>query len=150
MVDRIVSGGQTGVDRAALELRGLPVSRVCCDTTGVGAGVSASLARLNLPGVSCKVASKPTESTELGEFMILRDQLWWAVREWLRADLAMLPPDEHLIEELLIATYSIDNGRIRIMMKKVMKELLRRSPDRADSLCLTFFDNGAFLGMDMS
>jgi hypothetical protein len=138
------------VDRTAHELRGIPVSRICCDTTGVGAGSSSSLARLNLPGVSCKVASKPTEKTELGEFGILRDQLWWAVKEWLRTDQAMLPPDEVLIEELLITTYSINNGKIRVMKKDLMKELLRRSPDRADSLCLTFYSEGAFNGLDLT
>ena len=138
------------VDRAATELEDVPVIRICCDTTGVGAGTSASLSRLHLPGVSCKVARSPTERTELGEFGILRDQLWWAVREWLRTDLAMLPPDEELIEELLVATYKVDNGKVRIMKKDLMKELLRRSPDRADGLCLTFYDQGAFSGLDLT
>ena len=87
-----------------------------------------------------KVASSPTEKTELGEFQILRDQLWWACREWLRTDPgAMLPPDEMMIEELQTPTYEVANGKIRVMKKETMRELLKRSPDRADSLCLTFF-----------
>jgi len=51
----------------------------------------------------------------------------------------MLPSDELLLEELLCPTYAVENGKIRVMQKKVMRELLKRSPDRVDSLCLTFY-----------
>ena len=85
------------------------------------------------------VASKPTEKTEMGEFGILRDQIWWAVREWLRTDPgAMLPPSEKLIEELTIPEYKIQNGKIKVMGKEEMRKELGRSPDEADALCLTF------------
>lgn len=85
------------------------------------------------------VASKPTEKTEMGEFMQLRDQLWWAVREWLRTDPgAMLPPSEKLVEELSIPEYKIQNGKIKVMSKDDMRKELGRSPDEADALCLTF------------
>jgi hypothetical protein len=62
----------------------------------------------------------------------------------------MLPPDELLIEELQIPTYEIRNGKIRIMQKSVMRELLKRSPDRADALCLTFYDGSFFSDCDLS
>jgi hypothetical protein len=52
----------------------------------------------------------------------------------------MLPPDELLIEELQTPTYEVENGKIRIMKKSTIRELIKRSPDRADSLCLTFFE----------
>jgi hypothetical protein len=48
----------------------------------------------------------------------------------------MLPPDELL---------EVRNGKVRIMNKQTMRELLKRSPDRADALCLTFAENGGFL-----
>ena len=85
-----------------------------------------------------KVASSPTQKSPLGEFRILRDQLWWACREWLKSDQAMLPPDEELLEELAAPRYEIKNGKVCIMTKDVMKELLKRSPNKADALCLTF------------
>lgn len=85
------------------------------------------------------VASKPTEKTEMGEFGILRDQLWWAVREWLRTDTsAMLPPNERLTEELAVPEYIIQGGKIKVMSKDDMRKQLGRSPDDADGLCLTF------------
>ena len=98
-----------------------------------------------------KVASSPTTKTELGEFKLLRDQLWWACREWLRIDPgAMLPPDELLIEELSTPTYETINGKIQVMKKDVMKDFLKRSPDRADALCLTFAPRGLFAGCDFT
>ena len=91
-----------------------------------------------------KVAGKPDKRPEekaLGVFYQMRDQLWWMMREWLKNDPgAMLPPDEELIEELMVPTYSTASGKLRVMTKDNMKKLLpgKRSPDRAESLALTF------------
>jgi hypothetical protein len=143
-IERIITWGGidtvlTG-DRASAEYKGRNASRCNVDATGVGAGVAPQMKRNGCVSYAVKAASSPTEVTEQGEFHLLRDQLWWAVREWLRTDPgAMLPPDEQLLEELQIPTYEIRNGKIRIMMPKdTMRELLKRSPDRADALCLTF------------
>jgi hypothetical protein len=62
----------------------------------------------------------------------------------------MLPADEMLIEELACPTYEIRNGKIFVMPKDTMRELLKRSPDRADSLCLTFYSDWLFNGYDLS
>ena len=59
---------------------------------------------------------------------------------------AMLPPDEILIEELQTPTYEVDRGKIRVMKKATMREVLKRSPDRADALCLTFAVDDSFFG----
>jgi hypothetical protein len=134
-VDTVVTG-----DRAADEYQSRSLSMLNVDATGVGAGVAPHIKRKNCVTNAVKVASKPTETTELGIFYILRDQLWWACREWLRIDPgAMLPPDELLIEELQTPTYEVENGKIRVMKKSTIRELIKRSPDRADSLTLTFF-----------
>lgn len=138
-------------DRAAAEYKGRRVMRCNVDATGVGAGVAPHMQRAGCVASGLKVASSPTQRTELGEFRILRDQLWWECREWLRTDPgAMLPPDEALLEELQTPTYEVVNGKIRIMKKDTMRELLKRSPDRADALCLTFFTSSFFGGCDLS
>jgi len=148
-VERLVSWN--GIDtlqtaeRAAAEYNSRATSRANVDATGVGSGVAPVLLRLGCSATPIKVAEKPTERTGLGEFQILRDQLWWAVREWLRADPgAMLPPDELLIEELHTPTYEVENGKVRVMKKSIIRDLLKRSPDRADALCLTFAPGGFF------
>ena len=148
-VERIITWGgvdtiATG-DRAADEFQSRNLDRANVDGTGVGAGVAPHMQRLGCNSTGVKVAASPTEKTEMGEFFILRDQLWWAVREWLRTDTgAMLPPEDGLMEELLIANYEVMNGKIRIMKKTTMRELLKRSPDRADALCLTFYKKEGF------
>lgn len=140
-VDLIATG-----DRALAAYERRDVARVNIDATGVGAGLTPYMGRKDCPAVAVKVASSPTETTELGEFRILRDQLWWACREWLRTDPgAMLPPDEQLIEELQTPTYEVRNGRVEVMKKETMRDLLKRSPDRADALCLTFYESSSLV-----
>jgi len=139
-IDTIATG-----DRAIAEYKGRNTFMANVDATGVGTGVAPHMQRGLCSANAVKVASSPTETTELGEFRILRDQLWWACREWLRTDPgAMLPPDDQLIEELCTPTYEVQNGKIRVMQKDIMRELLKRSPDRADALCLTFYPSGFF------
>jgi hypothetical protein len=143
-VDTMVTG-----DRATMEYKGRQVFRCNVDATGVGAGVAPHMKRAGCNAIGVKVASSPTDKSELGEFNNLRDQIWWACREWLRADgSAMLPPDEMLIEELSTSTYEVRNGKVRVMDKATMRELLKRSPDRADALCLTFAPCGFFDGCE--
>jgi hypothetical protein len=133
-VDTIVTGAR------AAELYKARRALVCqADATGVGVGVAPQMSRLGCRALGVKVASAPTAKTELGAFGLLRDQLWWEVREWLRKDEgAMLPPDEELLEELAVPTYAVDRGVVKVMAKDTMRELLGRSPDRADALALTF------------
>jgi len=143
-VERPVTWGdidlmKTG-ERASKECLKRKIHNVNVDATGVGAGVAPHMKTLGCFAVGVKVANTPTEETEMGVFKILRDQLWWSVREWLRLDpIAMLPPDDLLVEDLQTPTYEIRNGKIRVMQKDKMRELLKRSPDRGDALCLTFY-----------
>lgn len=126
---------------------GKNISEILVDGTGIGAGVAPYIYKhgkdKKVKAVSIKVAEKPQagQKADIGEFYQLRDQLWWEVREWLRTDPnAMLPPDQLLLEELRVPTYAPmpTNAKIKVMKKDVMRDLLGRSPDRADSLCLTF------------
>jgi len=63
----------------------------------------------------------------------------WEVKEWLEKDPgSMLPPDELLVEELVTAKYRTDEGPIKVGKKKVLRDKLKRSPNRFDALALTF------------
>jgi hypothetical protein len=116
--------------------------RCAVDGTGVGSGVAPTMERHGCEAYSVKVASSPTFEVDEGEFTQLRDQLWWLTRLWLRHDpTAMLPPDDELIDELTTPTYDKGSkGKIKVMEKDEMKEKLGRSPDKAESLILTFFN----------
>lgn len=116
------------------------------DATGVGSGVASRMRKLGIAKtIGVKVAASPTTKAqkgadEEGEFGILRDQLWWSCARWLEKDPgAMLPPDEELAEELCIPLYWEDSkGKIKVTDKETMREMLGRSPDKADALNLTF------------
>lgn len=116
------------------------VDKVLVDGTGYGSGVAPLLTRDGINAYSIKVSSAPTKLSDLGAFFQLRDQMYWLVREWLRSNPhAMLPPIDELEEELCTPTYEIVNGKIKIMKKAVMKEMLGgRSPDFFDSLAMCF------------
>lgn len=136
---------QTG-DRAAQMAMERDAEESYCDATGVGAGVPPAMTRWwNVRGWRngvarrIMVAAAPTVHVEEGEFALLRDQLWWMCREWLRADPgAMLPADTELADELCAVHYRVKNGKITIEDKESLRKTLRRSPDKADALVLTF------------
>jgi hypothetical protein len=123
---------------------------VYVDATGVGSGTVPQVwRRLRTAGVrntfvsGVKVAEKPTKlppSETVGTFYMLKDQISWDMREWLRTDPgAMLPPDEQLLEELSVVSYEVTNkGEIKIDNKPMLRAKLGRSPDNFDALTLTF------------
>lgn len=110
------------------------------DGTGVGAGVAPRMVKSGCNAWSVKASSSSTRDCEFGNFYRMRDQLWWALREWLRSGDAMLPPDELLVQEILSPEYMIVKDEIRITDKDTLRAMLKRSPDRADGLCLTFYE----------
>jgi len=60
----------------------------------------------------------------------------------------MLPQDAELIEELLAFGYEV--RKVKVSSTDEIKDLLKRSPDRARSLMLTFMQSSLFTGMDLS
>ena len=50
----------------------------------------------------------------------------------------MLPPDELLCEELTAPHYENKPWGIEVTKKKVLREKLKRSPDRLEALAMTF------------
>jgi hypothetical protein len=70
----------------------------------------------------------------------LRDQLWFGLLDWLKEGGA-IPDDPKLFSELVAPTYFFDaRGRQEVEEKDAIKKRLRRSPDRADALCLAVFE----------
>ncbi len=109
----------------------LPLVRV--DVIGVGVGVADFLRYNNQ--VECVGVNVATAAT-IGEYSLLRDQLWFGLQKWLK-DGGTIPADPKLEAELVASTYAFDlRGRIKAEPKEKIKERLRRSPDRADALAL--------------
>jgi len=129
-------------DRAAD--KGMQYGSYCInvDAIGVGAGVSHGIRKKGVRANRVDVHNKPTKvppDKEHAKFGILRDQILWEVRVWLKEDpTAMLPPNDKLLQELELLTYEEDNGKIRIMPTDKIRSLIGRSPDDLMALALTF------------
>ena len=138
-----------GVDTGESALRATQIykdvgARVAyVDAIGIGAGVAPAMRKEGARAQGVKVSEKPTKTPSQKEaklkFRRLRDQLYFEVAEWLATDKgAMIPPDELLIEELLAPRYDNTSWGLEVTKKRVLREKLRRSPDRFEALMLTF------------
>lgn len=107
------------------------------DTIGVGAGVYDRLEERNYRAVEANVGMKPENATL---YVNKRAEMYFMLRDWIRKG-GCLPSDPDLKEELMAVTYeySAINGKIQITAKDKIKELIGRSPDKADSVALHFF-----------
>lgn len=110
------------------------------DATGLGTGIAPTMEEMgNCRAIGVMVGAAPTRRSRMGSFARMTDQLAFAVRDWLENDAgAMLAPDDLLKEELLALKYWVDGKHLRVTEKDDLREILRRSPDRFDSLKMTF------------
>jgi hypothetical protein len=119
-------------------------AEICVDSIGLGGGVADRLRELGLNVRDVNVS----ESTALNpQAYRLRDELWIATKDWLETRAVKLPKDDELRAELIGPTYSFtSNGKIKVEGKSEMKRRGMRSPDLADSLCLSFAGQAAMVG----
>ena len=124
------------------------------DTIGEGSGLYSRLNELKVDGiVSAKFSHKAEDRfgkklKDFGgelTFANMRAFCYWAIRDSLNPengiDLA-LPYDEILSQELTETKFKYrSDGAIIIESKEDIKKRLKRSPDRADGLALTFYPN---------
>jgi phage terminase large subunit len=117
---------------------------VCVDSIGLGAGVADRLRELGYNVRDVNVSESAALNPKANR---LRDDLWLAVRDWLRERACKLPSDADLRQELVSPTYTFTStGKIVVEGKQALKKRGLRSPDIADSLCLTFASNAARIG----
>lgn len=113
---------------------GLSSSRVGVDDAGLGGGVTDRLKELNSPIRACNGGEGATHPDD---FVNLRAEMWWALREELRAGKLLLPPDPKLKGDLTNLRYSYDSrGRVMLEKKDDLKRRIGRSPDRGDALAI--------------
>lgn len=116
--------------------------KVKVDVVGVGAGVADHLKRSpDVETIEVNVAESPTATGQDARgYATLRDQLWFALRDWLK-DGGAMPSDPKLEAELVAPTYTFDTrGRVKVEAKPAIKQRLHRSPDRADALALAVYE----------
>ena len=72
-----------------------------------------------------------------GKSYNLRAHMWREMREWLKNG-ASIPNDNSLITDLTALQYGYKGGELLLESKQDAKKRGIKSPDRADSLALTF------------
>lgn len=122
------------------------------DTVGVGAGLydmfRHALYRggIGYPVIRVHCSERAPEDKD-GACKSLRDWLWWKSRKFFRTRsvrFSGLPEDvawKQLRVELLEPTYKIANGKVLAESKDEMKGRGLKSPNLADALNLTFFQD---------
>lgn len=120
-------------------VRDRPVE-ICVDANGPGYGVFVMLQNMGLPVKKVMAQNTPTRDPQL--YMLMRDQLWWAARQWFDEGGKSIPNHPELLRELTLPTYEYESGgKIKVEDKKSIRKRGRKSPDFADAFCLTFASN---------
>lgn len=105
----------------------------------IGVGASAYDHLKGTPGVQVNAVNVAARATS-EQYRILRDQLWFAVKDWLEEGGCLPPGDDDVREELIAPTYSFDaKGRYMVSGKDDIRATLGRSPDGADALALAVY-----------
>lgn len=100
---------------------------------GRGEGVIDRLRQLGFDVIEVNFGGKAIDK----RFYNKRAEMWGLCSEWIKR--GQLPSCPRLRQELTLPTYSFDaTNRLQLESKDKMKERVGFSPDRADSLVLTF------------
>jgi hypothetical protein len=119
-------------------------AEICVDTIGLGSGVAD---RLREQGFNVKDVNVSESSAMNPNANKLRDELWMSAKDWLSTRAVKLPKDDMLRMELVAPRYTFtSSGKLVVESKDSMRKRGQRSPDLADSLCLTFAGNAAMVG----
>lgn len=133
-----------------------PQAQAIIDTIGVGAGVFDRLRQMHtqheIQGSSVQfIASAQdgrTDRTGKYRFRNNRMAAWWNMRELLdpsRGSKVCLPRSEQLLVQLSTPRWWILEGSPTILVetKDELRKRLKRSPDEADAVVMSFFVSGA-------
>jgi hypothetical protein len=110
-----------------------------CAVDAIGIGASCVDALKRVPGFPLMPVNVALPAADDTLYANIRMELWAKGKEWLKS--AAIPDDDDLAEELCALKYGFDGkSRFQLESKKDVKKAdrLGRSPDRADSLMLTF------------
>lgn len=88
--------------------------------------------------IAVKVSEKAFDQERFG---ILRDELWWRMREAFEKGNISIPDDPILKGDLNAPRYDDSSGVIIIESKDKMRKRGVESPNRADALMMTFLQD---------
>jgi phage terminase large subunit len=133
--DLMSTAGRVRQEMLAYRAKGQHVEQIAVDTIGIGAGVADAL-RQWFPDEGVIVDVNSAAKRDDGENYNLRAYMWQQMRDWLGT--AALPNDPELRADLTGLRYGFRSGLLLLESKDDAKKRGMKSPDRADSLALTF------------
>jgi hypothetical protein len=111
-----------------------PGAGICVDGAGLGAGVVDILKRTRFPVVD---VVNSCQAVDYRQYANVRAEIHGRIKDWMKT--AALPHDQVLREELVALEYGLNRlDQIQLESKDDLKDRIGRSPDRMDSLTLTF------------
>ena len=120
---------------------------VCIDSIGIGSSALDFINGLGLNVYAVNGSESSAVSTKAGNlrFRNRRAEMYWLLREALdptNPDPIALPPDTELLADLTAVRYKIVTmgkvAAIQMRSKDEIREALGRSPDKGDSVAMTF------------
>lgn len=126
--------------RVRLEVLAMPKkpAQIAVDVIGIGAGVVDRLQEMFADQGIEVVGINSSERVSDGINYNVRAQMWDAMVAWLKDKPASLPNDPDLKTQLCALRYNFRNGLRLLESKDEAKKRGVKSPDKADSLALTF------------
>lgn len=113
---------------------------VFVDAIGIGAGVFDTLKRNKPSGARVINSHAGKSALDPDTFFNKRAEMYFDLKKWLQ-DGGALPPDEQLKEELLAIDYQYTTaGKMQLISKDIIRELIGRSPDKADACAFNFYE----------
>lgn len=109
---------------------------VCIDTIGIGTGVGDRLKELGYGAMIKYINSAETKSLIYPDrYHNKRAEMWGMMKEWLESEPVSIPDENSLASDLGSLSALPDSlNRVKLQSKKEIK----KSPDEADALALTF------------
>ena len=84
-------------------------------------------------------------------YLNLRAELWFSIKDWLAQRDCRLPNDDELVSELAAPIYKYtSSGKIKLESKEEMRKRGIKSQDKADALSLTMASSAASFSGSMS
>ncbi len=116
-----------------------------CAVDAIGIGASCCDALRRVRGFPLHEVNVSTNAVDDATYFNLRAELWGKMRKWVET--GEVPDDQELEDQMVAVKYGFDGrSRIQLQSKKDLKGEGRPSPDKADSLALSFYEDLVVLG----
>lgn len=116
---------------------GIDASQVNVDEIGIGGSPIDFLRHREKYVKAINASSKASDTTM---YVNVRAEMYYTLRNRFKNGTISIPKSDLLIDELSKIKYKFNSGKIQIEDKKEMKKRIGKSPDRADSIAMAYYE----------